>query len=165
MSKASTWPRSNKSSTARPWQPMRSSSATARRLPWLPPMVSVTSSRLAPKAASSSTTSTSCCRHHSLSARIVTRSLSDSMPGAKCSIPFDEAAAQQVIETIAAEGYEAVAVGFIHSYTNGAHERRFRDMLLPDCPTSPCQSAPRSRRRCASSSASTPSAQMRTYSR
>ena len=49
-------------------------------------------------------------------------------------IPFDEAAAQQVIETIAAERYEAVAVGFIHSYTNGTHERRFRDMLIARLP-------------------------------
>lgn len=49
-------------------------------------------------------------------------------------IPFDDAAAQQVIDAIDAEGYEAVAVGFIHSYRNGDHERRFRSMLLARLP-------------------------------
>lgn len=49
-------------------------------------------------------------------------------------IPFDERAAEQVIESIATQGYQAVAIGFIHSYTNSAHERRFRDMLLAHIP-------------------------------
>ena len=49
-------------------------------------------------------------------------------------VPFDEIAAHNVIDTIATQGYEAVAVGFIHSYRNGAHEQRFRDMLLERLP-------------------------------
>ncbi len=49
-------------------------------------------------------------------------------------IPFDEAGAQKLIDHIAAEGYEAVAVGFLHSYRNPDHERLFRDMLLATAP-------------------------------
>ncbi len=49
-------------------------------------------------------------------------------------IPFDEAAAFNVIETIAAGGYEAVAIGFMHSYRNAMHELRFREMLLDRLP-------------------------------
>ncbi|MEM8925455.1 MAG: hydantoinase/oxoprolinase family protein [Actinomycetota bacterium] len=49
-------------------------------------------------------------------------------------LPFDEAAATAVIDTIEAEGYEAVAVGFIHSYRNPDHERRFRRMLTERLP-------------------------------
>lgn len=49
-------------------------------------------------------------------------------------IPFDEAAASAVIDTIAERQYEAVAVGFMHSYRNAVHERRFRDMLVDRLP-------------------------------
>ena len=49
-------------------------------------------------------------------------------------IPFDEAAAQAVIGQIAEGGFEAVAVGFLHSYRNADHERRFRSMLLETLP-------------------------------
>ena len=49
-------------------------------------------------------------------------------------IEFDEAAATAVIDTIAERGYEAVAVGFMHSYRNAMHEQRFRDMLLERLP-------------------------------
>lgn len=49
-------------------------------------------------------------------------------------IPFGEAAAANVIETIAAGEYEAVAVGFMHSYRNAMHELRFREMLLDRLP-------------------------------
>ncbi len=49
-------------------------------------------------------------------------------------LAFDEAAAAAVIGDIVAGGYEAVAVGFIHSYRNGKNERRFRDMLLAVAP-------------------------------
>ncbi len=50
-------------------------------------------------------------------------------------IPFDDAAAEAVIDQLVAGGYEAVAVGFLHSYRNAEHEQRFRSMLserLPD---------------------------------
>jgi len=50
-------------------------------------------------------------------------------------LPFDEQGAKQVVDELAAGGYEAVAVGFIHSYRNPQHEQRFRDLVkerLPD---------------------------------
>ena len=49
-------------------------------------------------------------------------------------VPFDEAAASTVIDTIAERGYEAVAVGFMHSYVSAVHEKRFREMLLERLP-------------------------------
>ncbi|MGA9277619.1 hydantoinase/oxoprolinase family protein [Ilumatobacter sp.] len=49
-------------------------------------------------------------------------------------IPFDEQGAVELIEGIADEGYESVAVGFIHSYVDGTNERRFRDLLTDRLP-------------------------------
>jgi len=49
-------------------------------------------------------------------------------------LAFDEAAASRVIDSIIAGGYEAVAVGFMHSYRNAMNEQRFRDMLLERLP-------------------------------
>ncbi|WP_051062377.1 hydantoinase/oxoprolinase family protein [Ilumatobacter nonamiensis] len=49
-------------------------------------------------------------------------------------IPFDEQGAAALIERIAGEGYESVAVGFLHSYVDGTNERRFRDLLLEALP-------------------------------
>ncbi len=49
-------------------------------------------------------------------------------------LAFDDQAAQQVVARIVEGGYESVAVGFMHSYRNGAHERRFRDLLLQEAP-------------------------------
>lgn len=49
-------------------------------------------------------------------------------------IEFDDAAANRVIDQIEANGYEAVAIGFIHAYRDGTHERRFRDLLLARLP-------------------------------
>jgi len=49
-------------------------------------------------------------------------------------VPFDEGGAQATIRTIAERGYEAVAVGFLHSYRNPAHEHRFRQLLLDELP-------------------------------
>ena len=49
-------------------------------------------------------------------------------------LEFDEEAARQTIKTIAEGRYEAVAVGFLHSYRNAAHEQKFRDMLLAELP-------------------------------
>ena len=39
-------------------------------------------------------------------------------------LPLDEASLAGVIETLAAQQVEAVAVGFLHSFTNPDHERR-----------------------------------------
>src|SRR5438067_6690788 len=50
-------------------------------------------------------------------------------------IPLDEAAVERLAERFAADRIESVAIGFLHSFTNPAHERRTRDILaarLPD---------------------------------
>ena len=44
-------------------------------------------------------------------------------------VDFDESGARSLIEHLGAQGYESVAVGFLHSYRNGVHERRFRSLL------------------------------------
>ena len=49
-------------------------------------------------------------------------------------LAFDELAASRVIASIVAGDYEAVAVGFMHSYRNAVNEQRFRDMLLERLP-------------------------------
>ncbi len=43
--------------------------------------------------------------------------------------PLDEAALETLADRIAAGGYGAVAIGFIHSYMNPDHERRARDII------------------------------------
>ncbi|HEV7247127.1 MAG TPA: hydantoinase/oxoprolinase family protein [Shinella sp.] len=43
--------------------------------------------------------------------------------------PLDEAALEALADTIAERGFGAVAIGFIHSYMNPAHEERARDIL------------------------------------
>ena len=52
--------------------------------------------------------------------------------------PFDEEEARGLVQALADrpddEAYEAVAVGFIHAYVDGTHERRFRDLLLERLP-------------------------------
>ena len=52
--------------------------------------------------------------------------------------PFDEAEARALVEHLADrpddEAYEAVAIGFIHAYVDGTHERLFRDLLLERLP-------------------------------
>ena len=45
-------------------------------------------------------------------------------------LPFDEPAARQVVARLVEGGYQSVAVGFMHSYRNPDHERRFRELLL-----------------------------------
>ena len=39
-----------------------------------------------------------------------------------------------LVEQIAAQNYESVAIGFIHSYMNGAHEQMLRDALVARLP-------------------------------
>ena len=54
-------------------------------------------------------------------------------------VPFDENEARSLAADLAREGYESVAVGFLHSYRNPEHERRFRDALreaMPDAAVS-----------------------------
>jgi N-methylhydantoinase A len=43
--------------------------------------------------------------------------------------PLDEAALEAIAGRITAGGYGAVAIGFIHSYLNPAHERRAREII------------------------------------
>jgi N-methylhydantoinase A len=50
-------------------------------------------------------------------------------------IPLDEAAVASLVPRLQDAGIEAVAVGFMHAYLDGGHERRTRDILsaaLPD---------------------------------
>jgi N-methylhydantoinase A len=42
---------------------------------------------------------------------------------------LDEGALETLADTLASGGYGAVAIGFIHSYMNPAHERRARDII------------------------------------
>jgi len=44
--------------------------------------------------------------------------------------PLDDGEVRALADRITAAGFESVAIGFIHSYVNGAHERRVRDILL-----------------------------------
>jgi N-methylhydantoinase A len=44
--------------------------------------------------------------------------------------PLDDAAVIGLAEGLAADGVESVAIGFLHSYVNPAHEERTRDILL-----------------------------------
>ncbi|RFB81132.1 hydantoinase/oxoprolinase family protein [Methylovirgula sp. 4M-Z18] len=43
--------------------------------------------------------------------------------------PLDDAALEEIADAIAAAGFGAVAIGFIHSYVNPVHERRAREIL------------------------------------
>ena len=51
-------------------------------------------------------------------------------------LPFDQMEAKNLIKLLSLEenGYEAVAVGFIHSYMNDKHESLFQQMLLEELP-------------------------------
>jgi len=56
-------------------------------------------------------------------------------PDGEVLVAFDDDGARAVVDEIATRGYEAVAVGFLHSYRNPAHEQRFRELLravVPD---------------------------------
>jgi N-methylhydantoinase A len=44
-------------------------------------------------------------------------------------IPLDEAAVRALAERLEAAGVEAVAIGYMHAYLDGRHERRTRDIL------------------------------------
>lgn len=43
--------------------------------------------------------------------------------------PLDEAALEALADRLVAEGFEAVAIGFIHSYLNPTHEERAREII------------------------------------
>src|SRR5690606_33332141 len=48
--------------------------------------------------------------------------------------PLDEEDARTVAREIAKRGYDAVAVAFLHSYSNPAHEQRMREILEEEAP-------------------------------
>jgi N-methylhydantoinase A len=49
-------------------------------------------------------------------------------------IALDEPALEKIAEQISQSGYESIAIGFIHSYVNDAHERRAREILRSRLP-------------------------------
>jgi len=49
-------------------------------------------------------------------------------------IPLDEGAVEILAERFAGSGIESVAIGFLHSFTNPAHEERTRDILAARLP-------------------------------
>ena len=55
-------------------------------------------------------------------------------------MPLDDDSVSRAIDTLAAQDVEAVAIGFLHSFTNPDHERRTADAIarrLPDLPVTP----------------------------
>ena len=48
--------------------------------------------------------------------------------------PLEVSAARQVAATIAERGYDSVAIAFLHSYANPAHELQMRDILAEMAP-------------------------------
>jgi N-methylhydantoinase A len=52
----------------------------------------------------------------------------------KALTPLDEASVARAIETLAAQNIEAVAVGFLHSFTNPDHERKVGDTIAHRLP-------------------------------
>jgi N-methylhydantoinase A len=54
-------------------------------------------------------------------------------------VPLDDASVSRALETLAEQNIEAVAVGFLHSFTNAEHERRVGEAIarrFPDLPVS-----------------------------
>jgi len=49
-------------------------------------------------------------------------------------VPLDESAVETLAERFATSGIESVAIGFLHSFTNPAHEQRTRDILAARSP-------------------------------
>ena len=49
-------------------------------------------------------------------------------------LPLDEAAVASLVPKLAAANIEAVAIGYMHAYLDGSHERRTRDILLAHRP-------------------------------
>lgn len=55
-------------------------------------------------------------------------------PGGEVIVPLDETEMRQVARELRDEGVESVAVGFVNSYLNPAHERRAREILAEELP-------------------------------
>ncbi|WP_306152192.1 hydantoinase/oxoprolinase family protein [Roseovarius sp. MMSF_3281] len=54
--------------------------------------------------------------------------------GGKVLKAIDAAELDALVDSILAGGFESVAIGLIHSYVNGAHERQIREALLAKAP-------------------------------
>jgi len=52
-------------------------------------------------------------------------------------MPLDEAGVSSLADRLAAEGIESVAIGFLHSFTNPAHERRAGELVAERLPAVP----------------------------
>jgi N-methylhydantoinase A len=69
--------------------------------------------------------------------------------GGKVLTPLDEGDVAEVIAALAQDRIEAVAVGFLHSFTNPAHERRVGELLAQRLPAVPmtlsCEVSPEMR--------------------
>ncbi len=48
--------------------------------------------------------------------------------------PLDEDGVRRFARTVAADGFESVAIGFIHAYVNDAHERRAAEIVAEEAP-------------------------------
>ena len=49
-------------------------------------------------------------------------------------LPLDEVAVRQVAHVLLDEGFESIAILFLHSYRSPEHELRAREILLEECP-------------------------------
>src|SRR6516165_10347490 len=54
--------------------------------------------------------------------------------GGRVLVPLDEAATEALTDRLAAERVDSVAIGFLHSFTNPAHERRAGEILAMRLP-------------------------------
>ena len=49
-------------------------------------------------------------------------------------VPLDEAVVRDFARKMQAEGFESIAIGFLHSYVNDAHERRAAEIIAEEAP-------------------------------
>ena len=49
-------------------------------------------------------------------------------------LPLDEKGIESLVPTLMSEEVQSIAVGYLHSYANGAHEQRTREILLANLP-------------------------------
>src|SRR5205807_1244647 len=64
--------------------------------------------------------------------RVVTERVN--APDGDIGVPLDEKELRGIVRELREEGVEAVAVGFLNSYLNPAHERRAREILEQELP-------------------------------
>jgi N-methylhydantoinase A len=55
----------------------------------------------------------------------------------KVLLPLDEAAVRALVPVLRREGVQSIAVGFLHSFVDGCHERRVREILGEELPGIP----------------------------